>query len=104
MEWDDDQRNLMAGLTAYEAHVCSGCGWHEAVARDKANYFTFAEERCPVCAGHARLGRIHAASDERHRKALGDHPPADRVEPGDGRKVLSRLMSPEEVARRKGKS
>lgn len=94
----------MAGLVAYEGKICNGCGWHETLATDKDNYFTFESARCPVCAGHARLGRIHAAADERHRKAMGDNPPADRVEPGDGRKVMSRLMSPEEVARRTGKS
>lgn len=93
----------MAGLTAYEGKVCGGCGWHEDLATDRSNYFTFEDKRCPVCAGHARLGRIRAAADEKHRKAMGDHPPADRAEPGDGRRTLSRLMSPEEVARRKGK-
>lgn len=103
-EWDDLQRGLLLGLAEYEKGLCE-CGWHESLTADKTNHFTYETRTCPVCGGGERFTRILADRDEKKR---GEKPAPGRVDPADGRRVLSRLMTPTEVAaaeakkRRKG--
>lgn len=90
----------MIGLARFEAKVCD-CGFHEALARDPGNHFTFDVDACPVCKGAAQYGRVLAASDEQARKALGENRPPATPDPADGRRVLTRLMAADEVAARR---
>jgi hypothetical protein len=86
----------MRGLAAYERGICD-CGFHESLTGDKANHFTFGTRTCPVCAGWDRYKRILGAQDEKMRAPLGENPPANRVDPADGRRDFPRLQTPAEV-------
>lgn len=86
----------MLALLRYRAKVCA-CGYHESLTNDPANHFTFEVKTCPVCRGAARFGRMQQAEDERQRKAMGPNVPAIAPSPADGRRTITRLMSPDEV-------
>lgn len=90
----------MLALARYELKVCD-CGFHESLARDPSNHFTPEVEQCPVCKGVAQFMRVLNAGDERSRKAFGDKRPPATPDPADGRRVLMRMMSPDEVAARR---
>lgn len=87
----------MLGLVAYRAGLCA-CGWHESLATDKSNHFTFEDKFCPVCAGVAQYDRITRDRDETMVKRLGEKPPPSAKRPSDGRRTFTRMMSPDEVA------
>lgn len=95
-EWDDDSRQQTLALRAYERSVC-GCGFPKSWTRDKSRHFTFEDDKCPVCAAAERYSRVQHDADEKHRKTLGEHPPANRDDPGDGRRTFIRLMSADEI-------
>lgn len=87
---------MLAGLAEFEDGQCRDCGWHESLTSDKSNRFTFEIKHCPVCAGAEQFHRVLHDKDQKRLKALGDNPPARRKDSADGRKVLSRLMAPDE--------
>lgn len=92
----------MRALYAYEAGLCE-CGWHESLTQDRTNHFTFEDKVCNVCAGSAQYARTLADRDQKHSKAMGENAPAGARRPGDGRRTMLRLMSPDEVEARKAK-
>jgi hypothetical protein len=98
-EWDDRQRARMEALSIYESGVCE-CGFHESLATDKANVFTFETRSCPVCRGTAKFARIQGHADEQSDKSLGDNPAPGLNRSADGRRTFVRQMSPIEVALR----
>lgn len=83
----------MLALGRFELKLCA-CGFHEALTSDPTNHFTFDERVCPVCRGGARYERKRAREDDEVRTKLGDKSPTD---PTDGRRIYTRLMSPDEV-------
>lgn len=86
----------MLALGRYRAKVCA-CGYHESLANDPDLYFTFDVRTCPVCRGQAQFKRIQDADDEAIRKQQGEKRPPGTPDPADGRRVVTRLMSPQEV-------
>lgn len=95
-EWSDDDRNRLLALGLYEDGVCD-CGFHESVATDMTNHFTFENRTCPLCRGGARWARMQAADDDTQRKAHGENPPPGTPDPADGRRTYTKLLSPAEV-------
>ena len=87
----------MLALGIYERGVCE-CGFHESLATDRANNFTFETKTCPVCRGVAKMARLQAHEDEQAEKALGQNPAPGIPRLADGRRTFVRLMSPLEVA------
>lgn len=87
----------MLALEQYEAGVCA-CGFHESLAGDSANHFTFEDKTCPVCRGSARYARIQHAADELATKARGENAPPATPHPADGRKTFVRKLGAFEVA------
>lgn len=85
----------MEALTAFEGGVCK-CGFHESLATDRGNHFTFEDKHCPVCAGIAQYERIQHARDDmslkRHEK-----PPPGMPRPSDGRRTFTRMLDSDEV-------
>jgi hypothetical protein len=96
-EWDDFERERLIGLAVYERGVCA-CGFHESVASDRENHFTFEDSTCPVCRGAARYARMQAATDERQRD---DNAAPATPRPGDGRRTFIRRLSATEVVERR---
>lgn len=90
----------MIDLGRYEASVCD-CGFPESLTRDPSNHFTFDVDKCPVCKGQAQFSRVLHAEDEAARKARGENTPPAVPDPADGRRVLTRLMAPDEVQARR---
>jgi hypothetical protein len=87
----------MLAYGQYEAGLCD-CGYHESLATDPSNHFTFEEKVCPVCRGSARYGRIQQAADEAATKARGEHAPPAMPHPADGRRTFARKLGDHEVA------
>ena len=96
-EWDDRQRERLLALSIYERGVCE-CGFHESLATDRANNFTFETKTCPVCRGVAKMARLQFHADEQSDKAMGENPPPGLPRAADGRRTYVRMMSPLEVA------
>lgn len=86
----------MEALSAYERELCE-CGFHKSLSRDRANHFTFEDDKCPVCAGAAQYARIQGDRDEKARKARGEKRPAGMPDPADGRRTHIRLMGGDEI-------
>lgn len=99
-EWDDDSREDMIALAEYEAGICN-CGIHRSLTHDKANFFSFVDDVCPVCRGAAQYGRMQAAKDEVAVKALGEKPQPTAPRPDDGRSTYVTKLSDGEVAERR---
>lgn len=97
VEWDDDSREDMLALAQYEAGICA-CGFHTSLTHDRANYFTWAEDVCPVCAGAAVHMRQQAANDDKIIEAMGTDPSPLLPRPDDGRHIYTKLMTDAEVA------
>lgn len=93
----------MLALAQYEAGVCD-CGFHESVAQDRDNFFTFDQRTCPVCRGAARYARMQAANDESAYKIHGDNPAPSVPHPADGRRTFVKQLSTDEVAELKAPS
>jgi hypothetical protein len=93
----------MLGLGRYKAKICA-CGFHESIASDPENHFTFDQRICPVCKGSAQYDRVLQDADERQRKQMGDNTPANAPRLADGRHVRTRRMSPQEIAERRASS
>lgn len=87
----------MEALAAYEADVCSSCGWHHSLSDDLNNVFTFDEKVCNTCRGSDRYARMQHDADEKMRERLGDNSPAGTPLPTDGRKTYMRMLAPAEV-------
>jgi len=102
-EWDDAEREAMLGLRIYRRGLCSGCGFHHDVTADKANHFTFEDDRCPVCKGAAQWSRLQQMHDEAAVTRLGERPSPMAVRPTDGRSTVIRRLSPLEVEARQMK-
>lgn len=98
VEWDDDERTRMLALGTYEAGLCR-CGFHSSLTADRANFFTFEDRRCSVCAKSEQYGRIQEQNDEAAMKAFGEKPPPAQPRPSDGRQTFVRRMSADEVTR-----
>lgn len=100
-EWDDAERDKMAGLELYEAQVCGTCGVHPTRATTD-NHYDVTSEVCLVCAGLTARHRQYAAEDEKEEEALKELPADQRAAKrrrADGRKILIREISAEEAAR-----
>lgn len=100
-EWDDLGRERAEGLALHDQQLCPGCGLHPVILEDpERNVFTFEDKLCKVCAGQTQYGRMLAKGDadwdEAHKDAL-----PQQKRPGDGRHVLMRRLSPEEIASRR---
>lgn len=93
----------MLKLARYEAGVCA-CGYHESIATDPTYHYTFETKVCPVCKGAAQFGRIQHDADEQFRKARGEKAPPGSPDPADGRRTMTRVMTPAEVAERRASS
>ena len=98
--WTDDDRTQMLALARYEAHVCSGCGFHKSLANDPANHFMPEDEFCLLCQQLAPWQRVRDADDDAAEKALGENPSPSAKRPTDGRTTFLRMLSPDEVAKR----
>lgn len=91
----------MLALGRYQARICR-CGFHESLTADPANHFTFDVRVCPVCRGAAQFARTQDAADARHRKTHSrDNEAAPGPDPADGRRMFTRLLSPQEAATRR---
>ena len=95
-EWDDESRAEMLALEEFERGVCDQCGFHKSLCGDPANHFTFEFHVCTVAAARARWERKVSADDEKARP--GKDQPPESAHPDDGRQLLVRPMSDEEVA------
>lgn len=84
-------------MRAHDRGLCA-CGFHSTLTQDRSNFFTFGEDTCPVCAGIAKYARIQHANDDQAMKAMGENPPPNRTEPGDGRRVFVRRATQSEIA------
>lgn len=102
-EWDDRQRERMLALAYYERGVCD-CGFHESVATDRANTFTFETKVCPLCRASAKMNRIQASADETADNQLGEKAPPGAPRAADGRRTFLRQLTPLEVAAQTGPS
>ncbi|GHJ59130.1 hypothetical protein NOK12_16480 [Nocardioides sp. OK12] len=98
-EWDDLERDKMLGLDEYEAGICA-CGFHQSLADDRENFFTFETRTCSVCKGQAQFSRQQHDADQ--RATPEDASPAS-PRPGDGRHTYTRRMSPSEVEERRSR-
>lgn len=96
VEWDDNQRNKLLGLAAYEGTVCS-CGFSTLLTSDTDNHFTFGDRLCPVCKVGEQYARIQADADEHIEKSMGKDIPPATPRPADGRHSFARLLTPDEV-------
>ena len=97
-EWDDESRAEMLALAEYEAGICD-CGFHKSLTHDKANHFKFETDRCPVCAGWARYGRLQSRDDAEEEEKLGKDAPPTMPRPGDGRRVFMAMSRGSSVAK-----
>lgn len=88
-------------LAQVEAESCPGCGWHESLIEDDANVFGPVDEVCPTCAAKARWERVNADEVEKHAEQHR-HAPPGAPRPGDGRRTLMRLLTPEQIEQRRG--
>lgn len=84
-EWDDLQRDRMAGLAIFERGVHT-CGFHLSLTTDRENHFGIEEDVCLVCAATERYDRIRTDADKRAMKQMGgDDAPLGAPRPSDGR-------------------
>lgn len=90
----------MLALVRYEKGICK-CGFHTSITGDKSNHFTFETKTCNFCAASAKWDRVQADADKKAAKALGDDPAPMSPRPADGRSTYIRLMSLEEVEKRR---
>lgn len=98
-EWDAQSQQVAEGLSRYDDECCQGCGLHKSILDDpEHNAFTFEERICKVCAGQEVYGRTVAERDEKARQAAKDRHPHD-PRPSDGRHIIMRRLSEEEIAR-----
>lgn len=101
--WTDHERARMLALAEYEAHCCKDCGTHESIAENPEDHPMVPDQRrCPICAGLDMHRRVMAAADDAEEKALesknaGPEQPRDK----DGRTLLLRPATPEEVEQRR---
>ena len=98
-EWDDVSRAEAEGLARYHAEVHSdGCGLHPAILAEPDVYqFKYDEQHCPACAAKARTMRMVADQDSKTAEKFKEAS-ASAKRPYDGRRLLLRAKTPEEIA------
>lgn len=84
-EWDDLQRDRMAGLAIFEKGI-HACGYHLSLTSDPANHFKVEQSECLLCANLARFDRVQGEADQRELRQIGgDSAPAGAPRSSDGR-------------------
>lgn len=102
VEWEDYERDKMIALDLYDEAVCSGCGVHRSRMRKGVDFYTFADEQCPTCAGADMYHRHLSAQDHAHEKSIPDslneRDKAAFPRPADGRKVYIKAQTAADAA------
>lgn len=89
----------MLALAQYRRGI-HRCGVHDSIRHDPDNVFVPDRDDCPLCAELERQDRIHAESDKRFEKQLGEEPDPREKRPADGRTLSLRPATADEVIAR----